>query len=195
MVLGFLSYSILKSVDNYQVEILVTLALVTGGYALALSMHTSGPIAIVVAGLLIGNHGRKFAMSERTRERLDMFWQLLDEMLNSVLFVLIGLELFAVKLTGGNILPGIISIPIALFSRFASIGMPVCLLRLRKKFSPGALRIMTWGGLRGGISVALALSLPAGHERDLILTMTYTVVVFSILVQGLTIKYLIKSGV
>ncbi|MEC4675609.1 MAG: sodium:proton antiporter [Nitrospirota bacterium] len=190
---GWAVYLLLKSVDNYQVEILLTLALVTGGYALALAMHISGPITIVVAGLLIGNHGRRFAMSEKTRENIDKFWELLDEILNAVLFVLIGLELLMVTFSTSYLLAGIIAIPVALFSRFTSIGIPVCLLRFRKRFSPGVLRVMTWGGLRGGISIALALSLPKGYEREIILTMTYMVVVFSILVQGLTVKYLIKA--
>jgi CPA1 family monovalent cation:H+ antiporter len=193
LLLGWVAYKLLKSVDNYQVEILVTLAIVTGGYALALSMHTSGPITIVVAGLLIGNHGRKFAMSEKTREHLDTFWELIDEILNALLFVLIGLELLVVPLSVRFLLAGAIAIPVGLLARFISIALPVCFLRLRKKFSPGVLRIMTWGGLRGGISIALALSLPTGFEREVILAMTYCVVVFSILVQGLTIKYLIKT--
>jgi CPA1 family monovalent cation:H+ antiporter len=195
LLLGWAAYSVLKSVDDYQVEILATLALVTGGYALALAIHTSGPIAIVVAGLLIGNHGRKFAMSEKTRKRLDMFWGLLDEVLNSVLFVLIGLELLAVTLTGRYVLLGAAAIPVALLARFISIGLPVCFLRHWREFSPGAIKALTWGGLRGGISVALALALPEGPERDLVLTMTYIVVVFSILVQGLTIKYLVRPHV
>lgn len=190
---GWLAYKVLKSVDDYHVEMLVTLALVTGGYALALLIHTSGPITIVVAGLLIGNHGRKFAMSASTRERLDMFWQLVDEVLNSVLFVLIGLELLAVKITVIHLGLGLLAVPASLLSRYLSLGLPVCVLRLWREFSPGALRIMTWGGLRGGISVALALSLPQGPERDLILSMTYVVVVFSIVVQGLTLKYVIGS--
>lgn len=193
LLLGWLGYWTLKSVDNYQVEVIVTLALVTGGYALALSLHTSGPIAIVVAGLLIGNHGRTFAMSAATREHLDMFWELVDEILNSVLFVLIGLELLVVSLSGGFVLAGLIAIAVALCSRFISLGVPLKAFGLGRSLPPGALKIMTWGGLRGGISVALALSLPLGEMRDLILTMTYVVVVFSILVQGLTIKYLVKQ--
>jgi CPA1 family monovalent cation:H+ antiporter len=167
--------------------------MVTGGYSLTSSIHTSGPLAIVVAGLLIGNYGRKFAMSEKTRDHLDTFWELVDEILNAVLFVLIGLEVLIVTLTDRYLLAGVIAIPVVLFARFASVGIPISLLRLVRTFSPGAVKILTWGGLRGGISVALALSLPKGYERDIILTMTYAVVVFSILVQGLTLKFLIKS--
>jgi CPA1 family monovalent cation:H+ antiporter len=194
LLLGWCAYLILKSVDNYQVEILVTLALVTGGYALALGMHMSGPIAMVVAGLLIGNRGRTFAMSDRTRERLDTFWELVDEILNSILFVLMGLELLAVRLTGLYLLAGAIAIPVALFSRFLSIGAPVVLLRL-KDLGPDSLKVMTWGGLRGGIALALALSLPGEYERPVILAMTYSIVVFSIVVQGLTIKRMFKSNI
>jgi CPA1 family monovalent cation:H+ antiporter len=193
LAVGWLAYRILKTLDNYQVEILVTLALVTGGYALALSMHTSGPIAIVVAGLMIGNAGRKFAMSDRTRERLDTFWELIDEILNSVLFVLIGLELLAVTLNSRFLLAGAVAIPVALMSRFVSLAVPSAVLR-PLDLGPGALKILTWGGLRGGIAVALALSLEPGFERSVILAMTYAVVVFSILVQGLTLKYLLKPA-
>ena len=192
MFLGWIGFIMLKSVDNYQVEVLITLALVTGGYALALSMHTSGPLAIVVAGLFVGNHGRKFAMSDRTREHLDMFWELVDETLNSVLFVLIGLELLVVFLTGSYIIAGLLAIVIVLFARVTSIGLPLLLLKRIRNTDPGEVKLLIWGGLRGGISVALALSLPKGDERDVILAMTYIVVVFSIIVQGLTIKYLIK---
>jgi CPA1 family monovalent cation:H+ antiporter len=190
LLLGWIAYLLLKSIDNYQVEVLITLALVTGGYALASTIHTSGPLAIVVSGLLIGNRGRAFAMSEKTRRNLDMFWELIDEILNSVLFVLIGIELLVVTLSGNYLTAGLIAVPVTLFSRFVSVGLPLRVMTLGKKFDYLSLKIMTWGGLRGGISVALALSLAPGAPRDIILTMTYTVVVFSILVQGLTIKYL-----
>ncbi len=189
---GYLAYQMLKSVDNYQVEVLITLALVAGGYALANALHLSGPIAIVVAGLLIGNHGRLFGMSEETRLHLDVFWELIDEILNAVLFVLIGLEVLVLTFTQSYLLASLLIIPLVLLSRFIAIGIPVTLLRSFRTFSPGAVRIMTWGGLRGGISVALALSLPPGAERDVILAITYAVVVFSILVQGLTIEKLVK---
>ena len=191
---GWIAYLLLKSIDNYQVEILITLALVTGGYALATAIHTSGPIAIVVAGLLIGNHGRRFAMSEKTRLNLDMFWELIDEILNALLFVLIGIELLVITLSGRYLLAGCMAIPVALLARSISIGLPQSLMSLGRKFDFKSLQIMTWGGLRGGISVALALSLPAGPGRASIITMTYVVVVFSILVQGLTIKYLFKKS-
>ena len=190
---GWIAYRLLKSVDNYQVEILITLSLVTGGYALASALHLSGPIAIVIAGLLIGNQGRRFAMSEVTRDHLDAFWELIDEILNAILFVLIGLEMLVLIFLRTYILQGLIAIPIVLLARFISLGIPISLLKIRREFSPNVIKIMTWGGLRGGISVALALSLPAGVERNIFLVMTYVVVVFSILVQGLTIKYLVQK--
>jgi CPA1 family monovalent cation:H+ antiporter len=188
LALGGGAYWLLKSVDNYQVEILLTLALVIGGYAFAISLDTSGPITVVVAGLLIGNQGRKFAMSDQTRERLTMFWELVDEILNSILFVLLGVELLAVTFAQKYLLAGIAAIPVALASRYGSLALPVFILRLGG-LPRGALKIMTWGGLRGGIAVALALSLPLGRERNLILTMTYLMVAFSIIVQSLTLKY------
>jgi CPA1 family monovalent cation:H+ antiporter len=192
LLLGWLTYLMLKSIDNYQVEVLLTLALVTGGYALASTLHMSGPLAIVAAGLLIGNHGRHMAMSGKTRDHLDTFWELVDETLNAILFVLIGLEILILTLETNFIIAAILTIPIVLLSRFLSVGLTVNTLRLVRDFSPHVIKIMTWGGLRGGISVALALSLPTGPERDFLLTVTYGVVVFSILVQGLTVKPLLR---
>lgn len=192
LLLGWISYLMLKSIDNYKVEALITLALVMGGYFLASSLHMSGPIAIVVAGLMIGNKGRMLAMSDKTRDNLDTFWELIDEILNAVLFVLIGLEVIVLTFDGAYLIAALIAIPLILLTRFICVGFPVSLMKLFRKFSPGAVRILTWGGLRGGISVALALSLPASRERDIILVVTYLIVIFSILVQGLTIKPLIK---
>jgi len=192
LVIGAVSFWMLKSVDNYQVEILITLALVVGGYALADWLHISGPIAVVVAGLLIGNHGRMLAMSDTTREHLDTFWELVDEVLNAVLFVLIGLEVMVLSFSKAYFMAGVLFIPIVVFSRFISVGIPVAALRPFRSFSPHVVKILTWGGLRGGISVALALSLPGGTERDAILFMTYSIVVFSIVFQGLTIGKLVK---
>ena len=191
---GWICYLMLKSVDNYQVEILLTLALVMGGYALSDALHLSGPIAIVVAGLLIGNRGRHLAMSPRTREHLDSFWELMDEFLNAVLFLLIGLEILVVSISRSALIAGLLLIPAVLLARLTSVGLPVLLLKRFFAFSPGIVRILTWGGLRGGISVALVLSLPAGSERDALLAVTYIVVVFSILVQGLTLKLLFKAA-
>ncbi|MCB9481021.1 MAG: sodium:proton antiporter [Desulfobacteraceae bacterium] len=190
---GFLAYYMLFRIDDYKVEVLITLALVTGGYALALKLHTSGPIAIVTAGLLIGNHGRMFAMSEKTRKSLDDFWKLVDEILNAALFVLIGLEVIVISINPKFMGMGFICVPLVLIVRFICIGTPVSLLRKVRNLSKGMTRIMTWGGLRGGISVALALSLPAGEQRELILSMTYVVVVFSLVFQGLSIKALVRK--
>ena len=185
--MGWVVYRMLRSVDAYQVEILLTLGLVTGGYALAQALHVSGPLAMVVAGLLIGNRGRALAMSEETIRHLDSFWELSDEFLNSVLFVMIGLEVLILDLGPGFLSAGILAIPLVLFARFVSVGVPVQLLKSLRSFSPHAVKILTWSGLRGGISVALALSLPPGPERDLLVAVTYVVVTFSIVVQGLTV--------
>jgi CPA1 family monovalent cation:H+ antiporter len=190
---GLLVYYLLRSVDNYQVEVLLSLALVAGGYALAEALHLSGPISMVVAGLLIGNHGRTFAMSPTTVEHLDLFWELIDEILNAVLFVLIGLEVLVLTFTGRYLAAGLLAVPVVLLARLIAVAVPLGVLGRFQKFEPAWVRILTWGGLRGGISVAMALSLPTESEgatmpeRQVILVLTYVVVVFSILVQGLTI--------
>jgi CPA1 family monovalent cation:H+ antiporter len=187
LLLGIVAYRMLKSVDNYTVEVLITLAVVTGGYAAAQQLHTSGPIAMVVAGLLVGNQGRAFAMSERTREHLDTFWEMTDEVLNAVLFVLIGLEVLVIRFDRVSLFAALAAIPLVLAARAGSVAVPLLAMRVRRRFPPFTLRLMTWGGLRGGISVALALSLPAAPWRDAVIGLTYGVVVFSILVQGLTV--------
>jgi CPA1 family monovalent cation:H+ antiporter len=193
LLLGWICYWMLKKLDDYSVEILITLACVTGGYSLAGYLHLSGPLAMVVAGLLIGNHGRSFAMSETTREHVDTFWELVDEILNALLFVLLGLELLILVFEGRFLVLGLLAIPLVLFARFIAVGAPIVLMRRWRTFTTGAVRVLTWGGLRGGISIALALSLPGGEERDLILTVTYVVVVFSIAVQGLTVGPLMRK--
>lgn len=192
-VIGWVVYKLLKSIDHYEVEILLTLALVLGGYSLATYLHLSGPIAMVVAGLLIGNHGKTFAMSENTHTQLFSFWSLIDEFLNSVLFVLIGLEVLILSLSTQYVIAGLLVIPIVLLSRGVCVWISVNLMKSVDTFSPHVVKILTWGGLRGGISVALALSIPESESRDLIIVMTYIVVVFSILVQGLTMKPLIQN--
>ena len=182
LALGWVGYLALRSIDSYQIEVLITLALVAGGFALAGLIHVSGPLAVVVIGLFIGNRGRRLGMSEKTREHLDSFWELLDEVFNAVLFVLIGLELLVIDLHPAALAAGAVAIVVVTGSRLLAVGGTMRLMG-----RPGPL-VATWAGLRGGISVALALSLPAGPERELILTMTYVVVIFSIAVQGLTLQ-------
>lgn len=193
LALGLFTYYLLKRVNNYQVEVIITLAMVMGGYSLADRIHTSGPIAIVVAGLLIGNHGRAFAMSGITRQRLDDFWELMDEILNALLFMLIGLEVLIMPFTKALFIAGLLAIVITLLARWASVGGAVLFMKTFRAFSPGAVRILTWGGLRGGISVALALSIPPAAERATIITITYIIVVFSIVIQGMSLGRLVDK--
>lgn len=190
--LGEITRFALRTVDNNQVEIMLTLATVTGGYAIADYLQLSAPIAVVVAGLIIGNHERGDGITRTTREHLFNFWEFVEEILNAILFVLIGLEVIALTFTREFLLAGLIAIPLVLLGRFVSVALPVTLLRPFSSFAPHTIKILTWGGLRGGISVALALSLPAGPARDLIVPMTYAVVVFSIIAQGLTIDRLVR---
>jgi len=184
---GYVVYQMLKRIDNYEVEILLTLALAMGSYALAEMLPISPPIAVVAAGLLIGNQGHAFAMSAETREHLDNFWELLDETLNAVLFVLIGLEVLVIPLRWSYIAAGLLAISITLLARWISVAGVVAIVRLSRPMVPGTISILTWGGLRGGISVALALSLPSSPDRNIIIAMTYATVIFSIIVQGLTV--------
>jgi len=195
LALGFVTFHLLKSVDNYQVEVLLTLAAVTGGYAVTSQLHVSGPLAMVVAGLIIGNHGRALAMSDVTRRYLDMCWERMDEILTATLFVLIGMEVLLVVFSVHELVAASVAIVVTLLARLLTVGLPVRLLRGAFKLPQGSWKVLTWGGLRGGISVALALSLPAGPERDTVVALTYCVVVFSILVQGLSIGYVTRKAV
>ena len=195
LVTGALAFWALRSIDEYNLEVIITLALVTVTYEIAHILHTSGPIAVVVSGLLIGNHGTRLAMSEKTREHLKNFWTVIDEVLNAVLFLLIGLEVIIISTTPSLIWISVIAIPLVLGARFVAVAIPIGVFGLFRDFTKGAIPVLTWGGLRGGISVALALSLPDGNEKDAIVTVCYTVVVFSILVQGMTIGKLVKRVV
>ncbi len=186
-ILGYAAHILMRSIDDYATEIMLTLAVVTGGYALAQYLHVSGPIAMVVAGLMVGQQTRQYAMSATTRHHLDAFWETIDHILNAILFVLIGLEAIVLKFPPQAILMAALAIPIVLLSRWLSVVLPIQIMHSRYHFIPYTVRMLTWGGLRGGISIALALSLPAFEQRDLILAMTYGVVIFSILVQGLTV--------
>ncbi|MGJ5619241.1 cation:proton antiporter [Sulfitobacter sp. MF3-043] len=187
LVLGWLTFRVMRRIDDYSLEVLLTLGLAFGGYELAVWLHVSAPIMAVCAGLLIGDVGTAKGMSEITRQYVEGFWKLIDEILNAVLFLLIGFEVFAVAFSGDVILTGIATIFIALLARLVAVAVPISLLRPFRTFSQGVTPIMTWGGLKGGISVALALSLPESEWKPVILTCTYIVVVFSIIVQGLTV--------
>lgn len=189
---GYITYRMLKSIDSYQEEVLITLAAVLGAYALATQFHVSGPLAMVVMGLIVGNQGRSHAMSEQTEKNLDMFWELIDEILNAVLFVLIGLEVVLIQFSNPLLTTGLLVILLTLLSRLLTVGVPIAVLGKRFRLPQGAWSVMTWGGLRGGISVALALSLPPGAARDIVVSLTYLVVVFSILIQGMSIGKLVK---
>ena len=197
-VLGYGTYRLLRSIDHYQVEVLLTLAAVVGGYALANHLHVSGPLAMVVAGLIVGKEARAGALSEATRHHVDLFWELLDEILNAVLFVLVGMEVITIHFplaAMGAIAAALAAIAIALAARWLTVGLPVVLARRAFRLPAGAAGVLTWGGLRGGISIALALSIPAGPWRETLIALTYWVVAFSILVQGLTFGRLVRATV
>jgi CPA1 family monovalent cation:H+ antiporter len=195
LVLGTVTFLLLRSVDNYQVEVMLTLAAVTGGYALANRLHVSGPLAMVVVGLIVGNGGRRLAMSDTTRHYVDLFWELIDEILNAVLFVLIGMEVLLVTFTAYIFMAAAVAMAVTLLARALTVGLPVSLLPGVFKLPKGSGWVLTWGGLRGGISVALALSIPAGAERNIVLALTYCIVVFSILGQGLTVGRVVRRTV
>ncbi|AYZ12762.1 sodium:proton antiporter [Chryseobacterium arthrosphaerae] len=193
LVIGFIGYKLMKSIDHFQTEILISLAMVMGGYSLCHSIHVSGPLAMVVAGLMTGNRGKELAMSDITRDYLGKFWEVTDEVLNAILFMLVGLEIVIVSFDMSYLAIGIITAIIILIARFVSLYVPAVLFRFKRVFGTKSLFIMTWGGLRGGISIALALSLPQNPYKDILVSITFVVVIFSILVQGITVEKVIKK--
>jgi CPA1 family monovalent cation:H+ antiporter len=194
LLLGWITYRLLKSIDDYDTEVIITIAAVMGGTVLAQYLHLSAPLAMVTTGLMVGNDTvRKSAMSEVTEQYVDKFWELVDVLLNTILFVMIGMEILVLTFNGKYILAGILAIPMLLFARYLSLMLPIKFFAKKLDFIPNTNLIMTWGGLRGGISIALALSLTVEMHRDLFLVMTYIIVVFSIIGQGLTVGKLIKK--
>jgi CPA1 family monovalent cation:H+ antiporter len=193
LAIGYIGYKLIASVDNYQVEVLITLAVVMGGYTFAHFVHVSGPLAMVAAGLITGNQGKKLGMSDITAEYIDKFWELIDEILNAVLFVLIGLELLIIQTNQKILLASIILLFLTLITRYISVYIPSIAVRLKERITQKTLLILTWGGLRGGISIALALSIAPEFNKDIWVTITYVIVCFSILVQGMTIGKFAKK--
>lgn len=193
LLMGWLGFQLMRTIDHYETEVMLTLALVMGIYTAAHYVHFSGPLAVVVAGIYIGNKSPKIAWSKITQNYVDKFWELLDVMLNAILFVLIGFELLIINVTNDSILLGLLAIPLILSARWLSLAGPIAIFKKKLDFMPKTGLIMTWGGIRGGISIALALSLRPEMERELFITVTYMIVVFSIIVQGLSIGPLIRK--
>ncbi|MCL4160495.1 UNVERIFIED_CONTAM: hypothetical protein GTU68_040969, partial [Idotea baltica] len=196
LVLGYIAFLAMRSIDDYVVEVIISLALVMGIYALCSFVHASGPLGVVIAGLLIGNHGTRFAMSQVTEEHLEKFWELIDEILNAVLFLLIGFEILVIPFSQNLLLMVLAMIPLVLIGRTLAVSAPTALIKSAGGYvEKGTVPVLIWGGLRGGISVALALSLPDFEGKSAILAMTYGVVIFSIVVQGLTVQKVISKSV
>lgn len=191
--ISYLAYFLIKKIDHYQTEVLVTLALVMCCDAIARKLHVSAPLAVVAAGLVFGNKVNHSAMSEKAIDYGNKFWELIDDFLNAMLFVLIGLQLVVMPFNMNYVGIGLIAIPILLLARWVSIVLPMIFMKNRELYNFKTAKIITWGGLRGGLSVALALSLPENHYKELIVVVTYVVVIFSIVVQGLTTERLVKS--
>lgn len=193
LILGYGTYKLLKAIDDYEVEVIITIATVMGGTLVAHQFHLSAPLAMVTAGLFIGNDiVRSATMSEKTETYIDRFWELVDVLLNTILFVLIGMEMLVLTFDTSSIMAGLIAVPLVLFCRYASLWLPVKFFSKKLDFVPKTNLIMTWGGLRGGISIALALSLTSAMHRELFLVITYIIVVFSIIGQGLTVEPIVK---
>ncbi len=190
LLVGYVSFLMLRSIDNYQVEVMITLAVVMGGYTLAETVHVSGPLAMVAAGLITGNQSYNLGMSDITEEYVDKFWELLDEILNAILFVLMGLELLIIEIKPLYLWIGLTMIVVTLVARYISLWIPSYIIRYRERIDKYTLNILTWGGLRGGISIALALSLSEALGRSMWVPIAYVIVCFSILVQGTTVSKL-----
>lgn len=192
LALGYVAYRLMKSIDHYQTEIMITLAMVMGGYYAAQLMHISGPLAMVVAGLFTGSRSKTFAMSDTTEMYIDKFWELIDVLMNALLFVLVGLEIITLAFSWNYLVAGLVAIPIVLISRYISLRLPLLIFGKLVNVNRKALGLMTWGGLRGGLSIAMALSLTEEIHRNRFVFMTYVIVLFSILIQGLTVSKLAR---
>ncbi|MFP3873213.1 MAG: cation:proton antiporter [Thiohalophilus sp.] len=192
LVIGLLAYQLLRRIDHYQIEVLIMLSLVAGGLVVASHWRLSGPLALLIAGLVLGNHGQLLAMSEKSRRHLHDFWELIGALVNAVLLVLLILEIMLAGFRGEYLLAALAILPIVLLARLLGVGLPIAIMRYFRSFSPGTIQLMSWGGLRGGVSIALVLSLPAGMERDTLVVITAAVVVFSVVVQGLTFATLVR---
>ena len=194
LLLGWITYRLMRSIDDYEVEVIITLAAVMGGTLIAQQFHLSAPLAMVTAGLIVGNETvRNNAMSKITETYVDKFWELIDVFLNTILFVLIGMEMLVLTFKTDYIIAGLIAVPLVLLCRYLSLWIPIKFFAKRLEFVPNTNLIMTWGGLRGGISIALALSLTEIMERELFLVVTYIIVLFSIIGQGLTVEAVVKK--
>ena len=193
-ILGWITYRMMRSIDSYEIEVIITIAAVMGGTHIAQNLHLSAPLAMVTAGLIVGNDTvRNTAMSELTEAYVDKFWELIDVLLNTILFVMIGMEMLVLTFEGSYIIAGLLGVPIVLLARFASLWAPIKFFDKKLEFVPNTNLIMTWGGLRGGISIALALSLTQEMHKELFLVITYIIVAFSIIGQGLTVEPIIKK--
>lgn len=190
--LGFAGSWLIKNADDYKIELLITIAVVTGGYSLGQALKISAPLAMVVSGIIIGTYARHYAMTDAAKQILDDFWELIDEILNCVLFLLIGFELIIIAKGNTYFIAGIFAIPIVLFVRYLTVSIPISFFKIWHSYCPRIISILVWGGLRGGLAVALALALPPGDYRQLILAMTYAVVSFSVIIQGITTSPLVK---
>lgn len=193
-VLGYLAHLLIKSIDNYRVEVLITLTVVMCGYSVADHFHLSGPLAIIIAGIIMGTKGKIDGLSETSRDYLGKFWDLTDEIFNAILFLLIGLEMLVIKVNPTIVIIGGVMIFVVLLARLLCVALPVMFLKIWMKFENNAILMLTWGGLRGGLSVAMALSIPEAMHRDEFVLITYIIVVFSIIVQGLTIGTLARKS-